>query len=258
MGDKMIKLKFIRNSTILMIAIIFTFFFFNQSSYASANYEAYKISPSQISEEILKNTIGLFRMSGQYYYNPNKLVHYIHSDGQFKSSVLPENFKFIPITGYGCDSDPELYASFPILRKKGKYIHIVINVLNNYSVWVEENSGYSIYFNEINTTCCINIFLFAGLEKRKIYEKPTENSNFVILNRYHYMGGKKGEFAPNFDFSRFKLIEQNGNWIKIVKLELNHATEEVFEGKQKGWIQIKNNQGKLTIWIVGYSDMEYH
>jgi viroplasmin and RNaseH domain-containing protein len=136
----------------------------------------------------------------------------------FRYLGIDENERFLKIV-YDHNSKKHAW----VLKKQlNERFYLKMKYIND----LKTNSGEFLSLFGLTTTNC-----------RKIYNRPTDDSDFEIIY--------KKDFSNKF----IKITEQKNDFLKIaiINEDCDNNIEII---KELGWVKIKNNTGALNIWII--------
>jgi hypothetical protein len=206
--------------------------------------DSYNIRSTKISEQVLKDSIGVLTVSPMAGGGPNIKV-YRHSDDKFvfwKSLSVLQQTK--AVSGFECRPDryPQnsFTCHFPLVAQIDNFFLIVINPETNRRAWInrkEAEKDWSIditFFEASHPKCCedlVDIFFFTESDKRNLYQHPSPDSPFKVIGR---------EAATCVVLKTFR----NGF------VQLAHIGDKSTNKPERslGWVRLRDDKGRLTVW----------
>jgi len=208
--------------------------------------ERYHVLYEEISKDVLKNTIGILTLNSGVK-GGKDLRTYLKVGEQFiYSKTLEVRGETTPISNFGWRSpiDKFIYNyRYPIVAKFGQYLCIVYEPTKNLKTWIsieeikEQYFPYIVMLDSIKTPSrFVDIFYFTKSGRRKVYKEPLRDADFIIIS------------TEESKYPLLNMLEQKNGFIKIGIVHVDFDTDEQ-RVEPLGWIRLKDDQGKLTIWI---------
>jgi hypothetical protein len=225
--------------------IFFTLFFITYSTiFANVPYEKFFIN-NDLPREFLKRTIGILTINSGVKRN---ITVDIYNDDFLKTNILNLRDNSQPISNFGYHPPEDTLVSnfrYLVIDENERFLKIVYDHNNKKYAWVlkkQLNERFYLktkYINDLKTNFGEFLSLFGLTTKnfRKIYNQPTDDSNFEII------------FKKDFSNTLIKIMEQQNEFVKIaiVNEDCDNNIEII---KELGWVKIKDDTGALNIWIV--------
>lgn len=236
--------------------------------FADGPWEKFHIPLADISKEVLRDAIGILtihqgvKKGGTEF----KVIKLLNSSFIYTDTLLVKETYPISNFGYqrreGVKSSPgslfEVISNYryPIVERRDGHLMVVTDPIKNTRVWLSEKDLQQDYYLSVVlfddvmtfkscTSCFIEISHFTSEEERKVYSRPDSNSEWTLLHKNELRGA-------------IKLSEISGNFINIAKPIVKEIESHYFysdELEEIGWIQLRDEDGLLTIWIKGlFSD----
>lgn len=124
----------------------------------------------------------------------------------------------------------------PVLETNGPYIRAVLNAKYGASIWIrpdEFGSQYSVSVSSFPRHRYVRSDLYQGAEGHAVYQNPVEEEPHTILPKGYILLG---------------ILQHSGNFIQV---GLPHGEGGI---KPIGWIRVRDEQGRLTVWPWHYDD----
>ncbi len=232
------------NINISMIILLFLSAFFPPIASGIGAREHYHIKHTQISSEVLKDTIGIITIVSRTK-EPVYLRTYNYSGENFTESRKIHIFKnTVPLSHFGHPRrDKSLFVEnyrYPVVETNKDYLYIVTNPIKNTRAWVNIKNIKSDYyvslmmFDDITipNSFFIDVFCFISSPGRKVYTEPALNSDTFII------------FGRQSKYSALAVIDQRNGFLKIASVIPGKS-----ESEPLGWVRIRDDSGMLTLWI---------
>ena len=208
--------------------------------------EKIHISTKDLNTEHLKDAIGIITLNSGI---RGGISLNLYEDNYLKAGLLNIRDNSKPISNYGYHPPVDTLVSnyrFLVLEENDEYYKIAFDYHDPKAYWVDKKElndkfyNRIKYLNKIQTKHgeFISLFGLTNMNQRKIYSDPSTSSDFKIITKDEYQD------------KLIKIVEQKGEYIKIAIAVKNKQlqTEEI--GEILGWIRIRDNQGRLNIWII--------
>ena len=214
---------------------------------ADAPYELYSVPKSSISIVVLRDSIGVLTLSSDVK-GGKDIPTYKVSGSSFTSDAILKALETVPVSNfdYHPPDDPKLIGSYryPILKKTGTYLLIVVDPVKATRVWVnvaELGNAFILrqtYFNDLAHLGELYVDPFFGEVdvSRPIYKTPSLATETGTI--------PKGSYKVK--------AEKNG-FVELLVEEWSEQSEHP-ELRTVGWIPIRDAAGLLTIWVVLYDN----
>lgn len=208
--------------------------------------ETIYLSRAEISDESLRGVIGvafITSMTGSDQ-QPSGDLPYFQPDGEsFTQEGLMAMSGLRAISGW--DYDLQSLRKFPVVERRGHYLHVVIDARTNERAWISEvqeaETGPEVEYLAFDSRKWeyhgVELYHFAPKAQTRLYTAPRADARFHPLSP-DFPPRRKGEFAQDV-----RIIKTQGNFIQIGDtLDLEQPLEPL------GWIPISNEDGLLLIW----------
>lgn len=225
--------------------IFFTLFLITYSPiFANVPNEKFFIN-NNLPREFLKRTIGILTINSGVKRN---ITIDIYNDDFLKTNTLNLRDNSQPISNFGYHlSEDTLISNFRylVIDENVKFLKIVYDHNSKKYAWVckkqiEENFYSKMkYINDLKTNYgeFLSLFELTSTDFRKIYNLPTDDSDFEFINR------------NDCSNKLIKILGQKNEFFKIAIVN-EDCDNSIVIIKELGWIKLKDDTGVLNIWIV--------
>lgn len=221
---------------------------------ADAPYETFNVKYREIAPSVLRDTIGVvtinadFSWENGYSVKDVELKAYDKVAGSFVASeVISLQKQTVALSSFGYSGIGSY--RFPMTKEEGDYCRIVIDPKSDRRIWINnqmqakglENGLEKTHFDDLKNLVAVDLFVFTDSGKKKLYAEPSRESSFVVID------SKKHAFLL--------VAEVKNGFVRLVSEEAITLQSE--DGKAPttpqtlGWARIRDNEGLLTLWIVG-------
>jgi hypothetical protein len=214
---------------------------------ADAPYERYHVSYKDISEDILKETIGILTINSGVK-KGKKVRTYLRTEDKFTFDKVLKIEETTPVSNYGYQPPIDELGienyRFPVVAKVDQYLCIVYEPKKNLRGWINLGEMEQDFYTDlvildsipVPSEFFVDIFYFTDDGIREIY-KDIDKAAVTISKEL-------------FEGSLLKVTDQKNGFIKIEgPAFINH---DIGKGQIElsGWIRIRDDRGNLTIWII--------
>jgi len=215
--------------------------------------ENYQVPPSEISDDLLRNMIGIAAISvGVAAGNQEQTPAIYDNDGdRFTPSANIPLRDTRPISVYHVGTDPIVNRSravvrrYPVLKREGMYVKVALDPGGRHTAWLRRtpegafpNSVDYVDFNDAGSFRCyqLDLYYLTGGGPRKLFEKPDPAAPATVLSpRPGSPGFLGGDVVP---------LQRKGNFLEIAALR---GLDDPRTGI--GWVELKDAKGRLTVWF---------
>jgi len=229
-------------------------FFSAAPASADAPYETFNVKYREIAPSVLRDTTGVvtinadFSWENGYSVKDVELKAYDKVVGSFVASeAISLQKQTLALSSFGYSGIGSY--RFPMTEEEGDYCRIVIDPKSDRRIWINtqiqakglENGVDKTHFDGLKNLVAVDLFVFTDSGKKKLYAEPNRESSFVVVD------SKKHEFLL--------AAEVKNGFVRLVSEEA--ITLQSKDGKENstprtlGWARIRDNEGLLTLWIVG-------
>lgn len=226
--------------------IFFTLFLFTYSTInANVPKEEFFINRKNLPKELLKKTIGILTISSGV---KRSITVDIYNNDFFKIKTINLRDNSKPISNFGYHPPEDTLISsyrYVVIDENEKFLKIVYDHDNKTYSWVckkqLDECFYSKikYINNLKTNYgeFLSLFELTSAGHRKIYNLPTDDSDFEIINK------------KDCSNKLIKILYQKNEFLKIaiVNEDCDNKIEII---KELGWVKLRDDSGALNIWIV--------
>jgi hypothetical protein len=221
---------------------------------ADPTLERYLVQAREIADYLLRTTIGIATVSvGVNADNDEETPVIYTQDGnnRFNPSgkLLLRGTR--PISAYVVGTDPIVVRSravvrrFPVVERKGDYLRMALDPSGQRTEWLRRTpegdfptSVDLVDFGDGGSYRChqLDAFYLTGAHQRKLFEKPEKDANFQVLTDLPGKPGYlDGDLVP---------LQRKGNYFEVAVLKgLNDQRASI------GWVELKDDKGRLTLWF---------
>jgi hypothetical protein len=208
--------------------------------------ETIYLSRAEISDESLRGVIGIAfisSMTGPDQQLSGEIPHFQPDGEDFEQEGTLPLKDLRAISGW--DYDLQSLRKFPVVERRGHYLHVVVDVRTNERAWIsdiqEAETGPEVEYLGFDSKQWeyqgIELYHFAPKAQTRLYTAPRADARFHPLSP-DYPPRRKGEYAQDV-----RIIKTKGNFIQIGDtLSLDQPLEPL------GWLPISDENGLLLIW----------
>jgi len=221
---------------------------------ADAPYETFNVKYREIAPSVLRDTTGIVTVNADFSWENGYSVKDVElriydkiADKFVASGVISLQKQTVALSSFGYSGIGSY--RFPMTEEEGDYCRIVIDPKSDRRVWINnqmqakglENGVEKMHFDALKNLVAVDLFVFTDSGKKKLYAEPSRESSFVVID------SKKHAFLL--------AAEVKNGFVRLVSEEA--ITVEPEDGKESpapqtlGWARIRDNEGLLTLWIVG-------
>jgi hypothetical protein len=218
-------------------------------AHADLPHETFYLSREEISDEALRGVIGIafIRSIPDPDQQPptGELTCFTPDGDTFEpdGSILLKEARAIS----GWDGDTESVRKFPVVERRGNYLHVVIDARTNERVWLSEvqeaEQGPDVEFLSFDSEewswSGISLFFLAPTGETRLYGAPRLDSRSHLLSPAYPLR-KNGEVVHSP-----RIMGAKGDFMQLgIIVELALPLEPV------GWVPITDEDGLLLIWPI--------
>ena len=209
--------------------------------------EAIYWSRAEISDEALRNVIGIASISAMTgpKEEPRGEVPSFRPAGE---AFEPDSKLLLrelgPLSGW--DYDLQSLRKFPVVERRGHYLHVVVDVRTNERAWIREgqeaSEGPSVEFLSFDSKkwrwSGVELYRLAPRGQSRLYLAPRLDARSHPLSQ-DYPPRRNGELVDA------RILQMRGNFLQIgAMIDLDQPLAPL------GWLPISDENGLLIIWPV--------
>jgi hypothetical protein len=209
--------------------------------------ETIYLSRAEISDEALRGVIGVVFISAMTGPDEQPLgeVPSFRPEGDAFEPDGPLALKDLRALS-GWDYDLQSLRKFPVVGRRGHYLHVVIDVHTNERAWIseiqEDEAGPDVEFLSFDSNkwewSGIELYHLAPKGQSRLYLAPRLEARSHPLSP-DYPPRRNGEFADA------RIIKVRGNFLQLgAMFDMDQPLEPL------GWVPISDENGLLLIWPV--------
>ncbi|QRK09633.1 hypothetical protein JQX13_05735 [Archangium violaceum] len=218
------------------------------SARADLPHERFFLSREEISEEALRGVIGIaiiHTMTGPDYQPTASLPRFAPRGDDFVTETALPLKQLRAISGW--DWDYFAFRKFPVIEKRGEYLHIVIDAHTNERAWVSLNTQApqetGVQFVPLDSPEWewngIELYLLASQGQTRLYNAPRPEAIS------HPLSPLKPPRRNGALIGDLRIMKTRGKFMQIGELlSLDEPLAPV------GWVPITDEQGRLLVWPV--------
>jgi hypothetical protein len=209
--------------------------------------ETIYLSRAEISDEALRNVIGIAfisAMTGPEQEPTGELPSFRPEGEVFEpnGTLLLKDLRALS----GWDYDLQSLRKFPVVERRGHYLHVVVDVRTNARAWISEvqgsNEGPDVEFLSFDSKqwkwSGVELYHLAPQGQSRLYLAPRLDARSHPLSP-DYPPRRDGEFVDP------RIIQMRGNFLQLgAMIDLDQPLEPL------GWLPISDENGLLLIWPV--------
>ncbi|MDY7230846.1 hypothetical protein [Hyalangium rubrum] len=218
------------------------------SARADAPNETFYQSREEISDESLRNIIGIAfisSMTGPDQQPTGDVPLFVAKGEGFEPDGESALKELGPVSGW--DYDLQSLRKFPVLEKRGDYLHVVIDVRTNERAWVHLGEEFGedprVEFRSFDSKewawMGVELFFLSPEGKTRLFGAPRPESRAHPLSPLQ-PARRNGEvvYEP-------RILSTHGNFLQLGELiSLDDPLAPI------GWVPISDENGLLLIWPV--------
>jgi hypothetical protein len=220
-----------------------------QPAAAEKPREEYYLSRKDISPSVLRETIGMVsvwrgQVADRSPKGPWIITTFERKQGNaFTASLRVPMTETNPVSGW--DFTDQALRQYPVVQRSGLFVLAVLDARSDRRAWlrVEKKQWAIDYLHyagvaepEAYTGLTIDLFHLAS-GSRRLYAEPRLDAPFRVVSGDSDSRGYLGE--------NLKVVKIHGNFAQVAKVVgVSQLSSPL------GWVEIRDRDGRLTIWYV--------